>query len=98
RKLLSAGVTPPFALFAKRRRLFPGDVGAAALTRPGGDLSFRGAPRREPAFKYLSFRIRFRREESAVQRADRNDSRGAPGSRCLCETWDGKNCPFILSS
>src|SRR2546426_4876094 len=29
-------------------------------------LSFRGAPRREPAFKYLSFRIRFSGEESAV--------------------------------
>ena len=28
-------------------------------------LSFRGAPRREPAFKYLSFRIRFSGEESA---------------------------------
>src|SRR5207244_12208713 len=57
-------------------------------------LSFRGAPRREPAFKYLSFRIRFSGEESAGQRADRNDSRGAPGSRCLCETWDEKNYPL----
>src|SRR5207245_2322172 len=28
-------------------------------------LSFRGAPRREPAFKYLSFRIRFSGEETA---------------------------------
>src|SRR5207245_2100764 len=42
-------------------------------------LSFREAPRLEPAFIYLSFRIRFSGEESAVQRADRNDSRGAPG-------------------
>src|SRR5207247_1229784 len=78
---------PGWGLFSRCRR-------ESAFTH----LSFRGAPRREPAFKYLSFRIRFSGEESAVQRADRNDSRGAPGSRCLCETWDGKNCPFILSS
>jgi len=32
-------------------------------------LSFRGAPRREPGFKYLSFRIRFSGEESAVAKA-----------------------------
>ncbi len=31
-------------------------------------LSFRGAPRREPGFKYLSFRIRFSGEESAFCR------------------------------
>src|SRR5438034_7668715 len=31
----------PFALFAKRRGLFPSHVGAGALTRPGGDF-FRG--------------------------------------------------------
>ena len=41
-------------------------------------LSFRGAPRREPAFKYLSFRIRFSGEESAF-------CRGAPFFRALCE-------------
>ena len=28
----------PFALFAKRRGLFPSHVGAGALTRPGGDF------------------------------------------------------------
>jgi len=84
----------PFAFFAKGWGLFSRSRTESAFTY----LSFRGAPRREPAFKYLSFRIRFSGEESAVQRADRNDSRGAPGSRCLCETWDGKNCPFILSS
>src|SRR5213079_2375179 len=32
----------PFALFAKRRGLFPSHVGAGALTRPGGDF-FRAA-------------------------------------------------------
>src|SRR5439155_10279010 len=42
-------------------------------------LSFRGAPRREPAFKYLSFRIRFSGEESAFCRGD-------PSFRVLCET------------
>src|SRR5437667_2865392 len=41
-------------------------------------LSFRGAPRRGPAFKYLSFRIRFSGEESAF-------CRGAPFFRAFCE-------------
>src|SRR5439155_10597034 len=36
-----AGFPNAFALFAKRRGLFPSHVGAGALTRPGGDF-FRG--------------------------------------------------------
>src|SRR5438445_1545932 len=42
RNLLFAGVTHPFAFFAKRRGLFPSHVGAGALTRPGVDF-FRAA-------------------------------------------------------
>src|SRR5438874_3187038 len=38
-------------------------------------LSFRGAPRLEPAFIYLSFRIRFSGEESAFCRAAPSFSR-----------------------
>src|SRR5439155_22995709 len=51
----------PFALFAKGWGLFSRSRTESAFTH----LSFRGAPRREPAFKYLSFRIRFSGEESA---------------------------------
>src|SRR5204863_8453235 len=45
---------PGWGLFSRSRT-------DAAFTH----LSFRGAPRREPAFKYLSFRIRVSGEESA---------------------------------
>src|SRR5438309_3427168 len=53
----------PFALFAKGWGLFSRSRTESAFTH----LSFRGAPRREPAFKYLSFRIRFSGEESAEE-------------------------------
>jgi len=80
----------PFALFAKGWGLFSRSRTESAFTH----LSFRGAPRREPAFKYLSFRIRFSGEESAVAKA----AGGAPGSRCLCETWDEQTIPRLPST
>src|SRR5436190_21717284 len=79
----------PLALFAKGCGLFSRSRRESAFTH----LSFRGAPRREPAFKYLSFRIRFSGEESAVQRADRNDSRGAPGLAAFARPGMRKTLP-----
>src|SRR5436189_2088105 len=84
----------PFALFAKGCGLFSRSRRESAFTH----LSFRGAPRREPAFKYLSFRIRFSGEESAVQRADRNDSRGAPGLAAFARPGMRKTLPRLLST
>src|SRR5439155_1517857 len=69
----------PFALFAKRRELFPSHVGAGALTRPGGDF-FRAAEgnlpshtchseeRRDESLLSYTCRIRFSGEESAFCR------------------------------
>src|SRR5207253_10296746 len=76
----------PFALFAKRRELFPSHVGAGALTRPGGDF-FRAAEgnlpshtchseeRRDESLLSYTCRIRFSGEESAFCRAAPSFSR-----------------------
>src|SRR5439155_18850285 len=87
----------PFALFAKRRELFPSHVGAGCPHPPGWGLfsrsrresaftylSFRGAPRLEPAFKYLSFRIRFSGEESAFCRGALDKSEGVVKTEISC--------------
>src|SRR5947207_698915 len=60
----------PFALFAKRRGLFPSHVGAGALTRPGGDF-FRAAEQNLPSHTCHSEE---RRDESLLSNPCHSES------------------------
>src|SRR5205823_4623990 len=60
----------PFALFAKRRELFPSHVGAGALTRPGGDF-FRAAEQNLPSHTCHSEE---RRDESLLSNTCHSES------------------------
>src|SRR5207244_11736846 len=60
----------PFALFAKRRGLFPSHVGAGALTRPGGDF-FRAAEQNLPSHTCHSEE---RRDESLLSNTCHSES------------------------
>src|SRR5205807_1128883 len=63
----------PFALFAKRRGLFPSHVGAGALTRPGGDF-FRAAEQNLPSHTCHSEE---RRDESLLSNTCHSESASA---------------------